>query len=102
MEDKIIWNDKMTMNFLAHEYQAARIAYPRWPAEGDKRHWVLVHLKGSVYDDVKHSTGLMYACYDSEKEAKECLAKLTEKLVLAGVIEKSKLEDANRFDHVEL
>lgn len=101
MADKVIWNDDRTMNFLAHAYIAARITYPRLPADKET-HWIRVHLKGSIPDGVGHDTGLQYAFRNSKEEAKKCLAKLTEKLVRAGVIEATESEGGNRFDHVEL
>lgn len=101
MADEVIWNDDRTMNFLAHAYIAARITYPQYPAEHGK-HWIRVHLKGSIPDGVGHDTGLQYASCSSKEEAKKCLVKLTEKLVRAGVIEATEGEGGNRFDHVEL
>lgn len=101
MADKVIWNDDETMNFLAHTYIAARITYPQVPADKEAC-WVRVHLKGSIPDGVGHDTGLQYAHCSNKEEAKKCLAKLTEKLVRAGVIEVTESEGGSRFDHVEL
>jgi len=101
MADKVIWNDNKTMNFLAHEFQSARVTFPRYPADGEK-HWVRVHLKGSSYNNMGELAGLWYATCSDRESAKHCLAKLTEKLIRAGVIEKPEPESGNRFDHVEL
>ena len=101
MADKVIWNDSMTMNFLAHEYQAARIIYPHMPAD-EGHHWIRVHLRGAIYNGENRAAGLAYATCSSKEEAKKCLAKLVGKLIRAGVIEETETESENRFDHVEL
>lgn len=103
MADKVIWNDDKTMNFLAHEYQAARITYPDCPADEGK-HWVRIFIKGSTFSgQMSRNSGMRYATCNSEEDAKECLVKLIEKLVRAGVIEEEpETTSENRFDHVEL
>ena len=101
MAEQLIWSDDKSMNFIAAEYLAARITYPRYPAD-EGRHWVRVHLKGSTLEEVGHSTGLRYATCNSEQEAKRCLVQLEEKLKRAGVIGTTESKNSNRFDHVDI
>ena len=102
MADKVIWNDDKTMNFLASEYQSARVTYPNCPADQGK-HWIRIQMKGSALSGrMSAYSGIRYATCNSEEEAKACLARLTEKLALAGIIEVTENDSGNRFDHVEL
>jgi len=101
MADKVIWSDDKTMNFLASEYLAARITYPDYPADKGN-HLIRVYLKGATLERMTRYTGIQYATCRNEQEAKECLVRLTEKLIQAGVIEVTEDKSGNRFDRVEL
>lgn len=97
--DKVIWNDDMTMNFLASKYLASYIYTP--PPDDKKLYRVRVQVDGATPGQGRWS-GLYYDTCNSQEEAKECLARLMSKLVLAGVIEATEKESTDRFDHVDL
>lgn len=97
--DKVIWNDDMTMNFLASKYRAGYIYTPA--NDNDRKYRVRVQIEGAIPGSGGRS-GLYYDVCESLEEAKECLARLTKKLALAGVIEEPGPDSGNRFDHVEL
>lgn len=98
--DKVIWNDDMTMNFLASKYRAGCIYSPNQKTR-DGKYRVRVQIEGVTPGSGRWS-GLYYATCESLEEAKDRLAGLIRKLVLAGVIEEPEPEGGNRFDRVEL
>jgi len=107
MADEVIWNPNRSMNFIASKYLASYIHNGTGKYDHSSKDWLKVYHIRVQLKDVTLSTptkwpGLWYATCETEEEAKKCLARLTEKLVLAGVIKEPTSKSSNRFDHVDL
>lgn len=88
MDEKVIWNDDKTMNFIATAYNGACIKNPTDRVIDEGRYHVMVYLKGSfrsISTHFSHDTGFCFQSYPNEDSAKEGLARLVAKLRRAGL-----------------
>jgi len=89
MDEKVIWNDDHTMNFIATAYNGARIRNPSDRIVDEGTYEVRVYLKGSIRGTSSGMTfrdaGLCFQSYPNEDSAKKGLERLVAKLRRAGL-----------------